>query len=142
MAQLAGHGAGDGEVEGAVVGEAALVERGEVDEGVVAAAGRGEDGPGVVVPVDEEFGVAEARDEAGDGEGGNGGGVLDEDPLRRGEGVGEVAEEVVGLEEDFVRGEEEEGEEGGFGGWGGEGGDGDIGVVDEVGVGGGFWGGG
>lgn len=122
-----------------MVGEAALVEGGEVDEGVVAAAGRGEDRPGVVVPVDEEFRVAEAGDEAGDGEGGDGGRVLDEEPLRRGEGVGEVVEEVVGLEEDFVGGEEEEGDEGGFGGWGGEGGDGDVWVVDEVGVGGGFW---
>jgi hypothetical protein len=75
-------------VEVAQAAEVAFVELGEGHEGVGGSAGAGEDGPAVVVPVDYELAVAQAADEAGDGEGGDGGGVLDQDPLGWVEGVG------------------------------------------------------
>lgn len=67
--------------------------------------GRGEDCPAVVVPVDYQVGVAEVGGEAGDGEGGDGGGVLDQKPGGGGEEVEEEVGEVEDLEDDFDRGE-------------------------------------
>ena len=47
-----------GQVEVAQSTEVAFVELGEGDERVVGASGAGEDGPAVVVPVDDQLAVA------------------------------------------------------------------------------------
>lgn len=75
--QLGLHGVGDGEVGAAEAAEGALVELGDAHKGVVAAAGARQDGPAVVVPVNDEARVAGPADHRCHQQGGNRGWVLE-----------------------------------------------------------------
>ena len=124
------------------LGEELLVPGGDGDEGVGGAELEGKDGVAEVVPVDDEVGVAEEGHYGGDGEGGDGGGVLHEHVAGGRRGVAEGEVERPGLEEGFEGSEDGE-EELGAGaeevGEGAEGDDLDEGVGSYGGVDFGFW---
>jgi len=107
LAELASHGIGHGEVNRTEAAKVALIELGEVDEGVAGSAGGGEDGPAVIVPVNDELATPEVANETGDSKGGDGRGVLDEDPLRGWKTIGEEVGEVVDLVQNLDGGEED-----------------------------------
>lgn len=108
-----GHCVCDGEVCVGAAAEEGFVAFAEPDDGVVAELEL-EDAEAEVVPVDDELEAAEARDEVGDEEGGDCGGVLEEDVgCGGGDDVEEEVEEGGELEEGFEGGEEDEAEGGG-----------------------------
>ncbi|CRK09934.1 hypothetical protein BN1723_009097 [Verticillium longisporum] len=111
FAELAGHGVGDGEVgRWRDAAEEGLVFEIGLHEAVGAAAGRGQDGPAVVVPVHEKVAASEDGDDEGQVEGRDGGRVLDDDPAARRSLVSHDIEGSTRLPDDFERAQDEEGE--------------------------------